>query len=341
MFSNYEIRKINGEDVLYIYMTYQYEFSKEFADYQENDLKILSNQFININNIPFRGDKVYFIVDGMIVKKISLVDSNLYYSPDCFTLSVQIEENAFTEISLREYLLSVLFANYSQDLGDEVLKSIGILFQTYAYKMMKKQNYIPYQSSFGVYLPYKNYSESFKNFDAIVERLNEIINQISCLYLAYKGDYILPFIHYSNSGKTLSNIKYPYLTSVKSLWDITSPTYLSIVDYDFKTLSDLFKVKLDSNSNIQILSNGSSIKFGYRTFSIYELKNLLNLNSVDISIIVNRNGIKFVCKGIGNGLGLSVYGASSIESNGGSYNHILSYYFPKCSLYKNIKELSS
>lgn len=340
MFTRYEIRKINGEEVLYLYVSYQYDFSYEFTSTIDKDLKILSNQFINMNHIPFRGKEIYFVVDGKIVRKINYQINEFYYNPDSFMISIQIDENAFSEISLREYLLSILFSNYSQDLGDEVLKCICVLFNTYAYKMMRDQKYISQSSFFHEYIPYQEYKNTYHNYDAIIERFHKIINQVSCIYLSYNGDYILPFIHYSNSGMTKYNHKYPYLSSVKSLWDITSPTYLSILDFDFKTLSDLFQVPLNSSSRVQLLDNGSSIKFGYKTFSIYEVKNVLSLPSVDISIIVNRNGMKFICKGIGNNLGLSIYGASCIEENGGNYQQILSYYFPKCRIYHNIKELS-
>ena len=173
-----------------------------------------------------------------------------------------------------------------------------------------------------------------------MKRIHQIIEDCSCLFLSYHKDYILPFIHYSNSGKTLSYIKYPYLTSVKSLWDMASPNYLSVVDFDYSTLSKLFGVPLKSNSTVHILNHGYSIKFSDKTFSILEVKNILNLKSNDITIIVNRDGLRFITKGNGNGLGLSIYGASCMEMNGSNYISILNYYFPKCSLFKNIKELS-
>ena len=89
-----------------------------------------------------------------------------------------------------------------------------------------------------------------------------------------------------------------------------------------------------------ILSEDKFLIFGDKTYSIIELKSLLNLSSNFINIIVNKKYIRFITIGVGNSLGLSIYGAISIESNGGSYNDILSYYFPKTRLFKHIKELS-
>ena len=44
MFYKYEIKNINGEDCLYLYLSYDYEFSNEFVN--NNNLNILSKNFI-------------------------------------------------------------------------------------------------------------------------------------------------------------------------------------------------------------------------------------------------------------------------------------------------------
>ena len=341
MFSKYEIRNVDGEDVLYIFMTYQYEFSKDFSSTNDDELKILSNQFISMNHIPFHGNKVYYVVDGYVVRKVDIPSNKkYYYGPDEYYINVMLEDESYTEMSLREYLLSILLSYYTQDMGDEVLKCICILFNTYVYKMMRDDGFILANNSFGYYMPTSDYQNTYKNYSAIIKRLNGIIDATSCIFISYNKEYILPFIHQVNSGKTLSYIKYPYLSSVKSLWDIASPDYLNIIDFDYPTLSKIFRVKLDSSSKVQILNDGYSIKMRYKVFSIQEIKDLLQLKSNDITIIVNKSGIRFITKGIGDALGLSIYGAGCIEENSGNYQDILKYYFPKCTLFKNIKELS-
>ena len=338
MFSKYEIRNVNGEDILYLFPSYEYHFSEEFAD---GDYQLLSHQFLNQNHIPFSGNKVYFVVDGMVVKKVELPSHKEYfYDPDHFLLNLQLEDQSFIELSLRDYLMSILFYYYHEELGDEVYKCICILFNTYAYKKMKEDGFLVSHTAFADFKPISEY-ETITSYSKIYNRFKTIIDECSCMFLSYQKDYILPFIHYSNSGKTLSNIKYPYLSSVKSLWDLTADTYLSIKNYDFASLSSIFKVKLESNSMIQILNHGHSIKMKYKVFSIREIMDLLHLPSNDLSIIVNKEGMTFINKGMGNGLGLSITGSYHIEKNGGNYQNILNYYFPKCGLYKNIKELSN
>ena len=340
MFSHYQIYHVGDEDVLYLYMTYQYEFSKEFSTYQEQDLRVLSQKFIQTNHIPFKGHKVYFVVDGFIVKKIDIDHNKFYYSPDSFMISLELKDHSLCEISLKEYLLSILFSYYSTELGDEVLRCICILFNTYAYYCMAGEGKIQANNMFAYYYPMSHYQKAYSDYDSIRNRLLAIIQQTECLFLSYHNEYILPFIHSLNGGKTFSNIKYPYLSSVKSLWDMASPMYLRVLDFDYSALSKLLQVKIDTLSHVKVLDQGSSIKIGYKAFTVRELKELLNLPSDDITIIVNKNSLRFITRGSGNGLGLSLYGASCIEENGGTYQDILRYYFPKCVLCKNIKELS-
>ena len=344
MFYKYDIQTIDGNEVLYLYLTMKYEFSRELNFNDEEKLCNLSNHFIQMNHIPFHGNMVYFVVDGMIVKKVNIQDKNYLndstYSPNYFMVHLRLEDHSLCEITLKEYLLGVLFSYYSQDLGDEVLKAICILYNTYAFKCMKSDKEILSNNSFCIYKNINEYKNIYKNYDAIVTRLETIIDFCQCIFLSYQNEYILPFIHFVNSGKTISYIKYPYLSSVKSLWDLTSPNYISYVDYRFSDLKKLLSIPISSKTIIETQNNGNTLKIGNHSFSIYELKSLLHLKSNDICIIVNKDSIRFITKGIGNSLGLSIYGASCIEMNGGKYQHILSYYFPKCKIFRYIKELS-
>ena len=340
MFTKYEIRKVNGEDILYLYLSYDYEFSRELTDTNEDDLKILSKQFLNKNSIPYHGNKVYFVLDGMVVKKVNFPDNHEYYfSPDNYMINIKLEDGSNIEISLKEYLLSILFSYYDKDFDKELYKAICVLYNTYAYRMMAEDGFILANNNYARYKPLNEYKD-IDNYDSISNLFRRVIEEVSCLFISYNMEYILPFIHYSNNGETLAHPKYLYLSSVKSLWDITSPNYLNIKTYSFNEISNIFKVQIDSSSEIKLLNHGHTIKIKHKAFSIREVKDLLKLLSCDISIIVNRDNITFITKGIGNNLGLSLYGYNSLAKNGANYEQILYYYFPKCRLFKNIKELS-
>lgn len=63
---NYEII----DDILYLYLDYKYEFGIDIMNYK--DLRRRSNNFIRNNNINFTGNKIYLVINGIVVKPIRL-----------------------------------------------------------------------------------------------------------------------------------------------------------------------------------------------------------------------------------------------------------------------------
>ena len=203
---------------------------------------------------------------------------------------------------------------------------------------MSENNYILENNDFVKYINFKEYSLNYNDYSNIINRINNIINSVSCMYLAYNNELILPFIHFCNIGKTIANSNYPYLSSVRSLWDIASTNFIKVNDFTYEVISQMLNTNINNKSKIIVKNN--CVIIDNRSFSINEIKDILGLNSCFIYIIQNKDYIRFITKGVGNSLGLSIYGAINIESNGGDYLNILSYYFPKTNVYKYIKELS-
>lgn len=348
MFYNYDIANVNGEDILYLYLSMKYEFSKELIYQDEKDLGRRCKNFIQSNNIPYKGKKVYLVVDGVVVKSICIDDIKenpqllSHLSSDSFMITIRLKDGSICEISLREYLLSILFSFYDYSLSLEVLKAVCVLFNGYSYKMMRDFHEIEEENDFFNYESLFYYKDKYDNYQEIKNYLNSIIDAVDGVYLQYNNDYILPFIHYSNGGKTLSNDKYPYLSSVKSLWDILSPYYIQSIDYSFDDLNRLLRVNINHQSRIEIRGDSihKKIILGGSIFTCLELRKLLHLNSNDFYLIIYHDYLKFIMIGKGNSFGLSLFGAGEIASNGGKYYQILSYYFPKTAIYRNIKELS-
>lgn len=346
MFYHYEIRNNGKEDILYLYLSLKYEFSREFINNDE-DLGRRTNNFIQSNNIPYKGNKVYLVIDGVVVKCVSINKTNNYiednlYSNNNFLINVVLDDQSLSEITLKDYLLSILFSYYDYLLEDEVLKSLCILYTTYIYKTIKENNYILSNDSFASYKPLLFYKEKYSNYYDIYEKLSCIIDQVDCIFLKYNNQYILPFIHYSNNGKTISNSKYPYLSSVKSLWDYTSKSFININTFNFSDLNNLLNTNITSYLDIKIYEKGNDkrIVIKNKIFSFEEFRNILNLSSSYFNIIIYKNYIKVINFGCGNFYGLSLFGANEIAKEGGKYYQILKYYFPKVNIFKYIKRLS-
>lgn len=344
MFYKYEIK--NNE--LYLYLTMNYEFSNELNYNSDSNLNKITLDFINTNNIEFNGDIINYVVDNIIVKKTNLkkrkvtIVNNPTYSCNNFLVNVKLDDNSLCEISLHDYLLSILFDKYSVNYNKELLKAICILYNTYAYRCMSIDKFVPSTNYFNLYKPLNYYKDVYENYNDLVNLFDSIISEVDCMFMSYNNQFILPFIHYSNSGKTISNTKYPYLSSVSSLWDILAPTYLNTIEYSYNEFNKLLGINCSSKSSFTFINqnNTKKLKIDNKIFSLEELKNLLNIYSSEFNFIINRNNIIIIIKGKGNGFGLSLFGGNAIANNGGNYNSILRYYFPKVKLLRYIKELS-
>lgn len=343
MFYRYEIIRKNGEDILYLYLDMKYEFSSD--EINENSLTKLAYDYIDMNNINFKGKKIFLIINGIVVKSFDinnlnkLYDKNKYYSINNYMINISDNSKIYS-ITLKDYLLGILFPFCDGNNHDEVIKAICVLFITYAYKMMKDYNKIFNKNQFAIYKDVKNYKNS-DNYFNIISKLNTLINDVDCNYLSYNtiDNYILPFFHYCNSGRTMTNSNYPYLSSVKSTWDITSTKYLNIKTYSYFEFGKKLNLEIKDNQDIKLTIKNNKLFFiiNGNLFTLEEIKNIFKLKSNNLTFILYKDYLKIIGKGIGNSYGLSIFGANELAKNGATYSNILKYYFPKVKLYKYVK----
>lgn len=351
MFYRYEIKNNGKEDVLYLYLTMTYEFSKELGA-KENHKEITkrTKNFIKNNSIDFKGDKVYLVIDGIVIKTIELKHEeeieqlemkNAEYGND-HLVTVKLDNKITTEITLKEYLLGILSTNAISNLELTTLKALCVLYRTYAYKMMKENQLIEASNPYQLYKPISYYKMIWLNdYQETYNKLEKAIRDTECQFVCYHDEYILPFIHITNNGKTESSKDYPYLDSRTSLWDYASPYYLEIKDYDYEDMSKILKIEKKKVKDISILdvkekNHIERIKVGDNIFHGDEFRNLLGLRSTDINMIINPTFVRFITKGWGNNLGLSQFGANEIAKAGCSHIDIIKYYFPKVNIKKYI-----
>lgn len=348
MFYKYEIRNNGKEDILYLYLNMAFEFAKELQNKVDDiELTRRTSNFIKNNNIDFKGDKVFLVIDGIVVKtlniksrkKVTDIEQKNNYTNDNYLVTIKLIDNSIIEITLEEYLLGVLCTFYQDDLMLETLKAISILFRTYAFKMMDENHFVEANSEFAIYNPIYNYKTIWDDkYEEILSLLKQAIKETDTIFLTYNSNYILPFVHYSNSGKTLENKNYPYLHSVKSLWDITSDKYLNILEYSYEDLSKILNIDVSSSMKVQILELEDNlvkkIKFNNKIFTGEELVKVLNLNSLEMIFIFNKDKVKIICKGCGHFLGLSIFGANELAKNYRNYIDIINYYYPTVKIMK-------
>lgn len=355
MFYRYEIKNNGIENILYLYVTMTYEFSKELGkNADDNELKRRTSNFIKNNNINFDGNKVYLVIDGIVVKAFQMSKENVVnqesrknnFDDVDYMVTVQLEDESIIEISLQQFLLGALATNMVPNLSIEVLKAMAILYRTYVFKQMTEEKLVRAINNFFVYKPIDYYKIAFApDYDKVVATLKEAIRQTNAMFVTYDNKYILPFIHICNFGHTLEDSRYPYLSSVPSLWDATSPFYVDTISFSYDLLSSIFHFTITKDSEFKITEispYGKVLKLsiGGQDINGNKFTSLLHLKSQFLSIILNKNDISIITKGWGDFLGLSLCGACHLADNGCSYANILSYYFPKVKLCEYIKELS-
>ncbi len=343
MFYRYEVRNNGSEDILYLYLDMAYEFSKELIQTaSEQELSRRTENFINSNNIQFKGSKVYLIIDNIVVKTLNIktnkniknvLNKNNYNNND-FLVTLKLEDNSMIEVTLKEYLGGSLGNFYTEEMQEETLKCLAILFRTYAYKMMEEKHYLKTNNEFQIYSPIYNFKAIWnKRYEEISQKLEKIINQTDNIFVTHNSKYILPFIHYCNTGFTVSNKNYPYLKEVKSLWDLTSKNYLNVMEYTYEEISKILDVDINNQINFEILEIENKrfikkVKLNNKIFSGEELIKKLNLKSAEMVFIFNKKKVKIISKGWGHFLGLSLFGANELAKNNCTYQDILTYYFP-------------
>ncbi len=329
MFFRYAYRKENGKTVLYLYKTAKFEFAKEAIAPHEEKFMTLEDEaisFVNKKNLPQEFDKLCLVVDGNIIKSLSkeeVVSSSMKkqatnYDETLFKVIVR-ESNQQEEMSLFKYLIGTLFANASFPLHKEAIKALTILFRTYALSQMKEKGFIEARNPFVIYKEPLQYKFSYsKQFQEIYNVLREAILETQGFYLLSNGTFIQPYIHFVSSGRTKTNGKDAYLISKESLWDLKAPNYLQQTFFSYSTLKTKYSIT----------------KENLKHYTRKEIAYLLGIPSLNFTCIEEKEGFTILSRGVGNDLGLSIFGANYLAEQGFNYSQILAYYFQNIVLYK-------
>ena len=281
-----------------------------------------------------------------------------------FSQQVRIrEENHFTiikeslagreEIPLEEYLLGAMAVSLPEDASPEVCKAQAVILRTHVEKLAKETG--------SFYLSYEVLcQESLTGMSLYDKYSGENANQLEVLQTAIqetKGEILVyeeipveaPFFSLS-SGKTrngneLSETEnYPYLQSVACEEDTFAENYSQEIVINKKVwygrLQGIFNKKEEIDlEKIQFKQDSA----GYVTEVIWSGKKIsgesfreqLDLPSACFVVEESENQIFIVTKGIGHGLGMSLYTANVMAAQGEDYREILRYFFPLCEIVKN------
>lgn len=327
MLESYKIAKSGNEEILYLYLTVDYEFGE---DLEEDDLEKKARNYLVTHDINFNGNKIVFIVNGISTKIITIENNKTYLNNYLITL------NTKEKMTLKEILLSLLFSNINISLREETLKALTVLYRgEIIYNL--NSNYLDINKLSLSYHNYNYYKVTYpETYKSKFEIFNKVIDKTDGEYLINNGKAIKCFTHLVSNGYTEEDKSIPYTVKKESLWDLAYPNYLQRKNFSIKEFKERLNLKSD-NFNIKItsISNSNRIKeldLGERKIDARSLAVYLDLPSTDITIIIKKDYLTFITRGIGSGLGLSIIGADNLSELGYNYKQILNYYFKDVSL---------
>lgn len=245
-------------------------------------------------------------------------------------------------IYLEDYITGVLAGELPITFSEEAFKAQAVAARSYVLKKMnynKENDYDVVDTvSDQVYLDSTYLKSVWKN--KYIEKINKIKKVVIATtgeYLTYEGNIIDAFFFSTSAGYTensedvFSNTV-PYLRSVKSEWDKSSPAFNSLTNlniYEFYLKLDLpYNEKL----NIEVVEKTPTgrikkIKINNILFDGTAIRNKLNLKSNYFKIEQKDELVYITTKGYGHGVGMSQYGAEAMSKLGFKYDEILKYYY--------------
>lgn len=251
-------------------------------------------------------------------------------------------------VDLEDYIAFVVAAQMDISEEEEALKAQAVIVRTYLYRIMESEetDTVSAEATGFSYRTYKELEELWGNsFPENYNKLMKAIDNTSGLIITYEGEIIKPFFHSSSSGSTrngsgLFEEEMPYLMSVQSSKDVEAEGYLKGITIDPAGFVEKLRAAKSDISisdekpleTLQIISRCEagyieSLQIGNVIMSGDEFANIFKLNSPNFQVDEYEGKIRIITKGVGHGLGLSMYGACRLAEEGKSFEEILKHYY--------------
>lgn len=286
---------------------------------------------------------VILIIPIIIIKMLTpkKLKQNKYQKTDNIIVRVKREnKNIIEQIPLEKYLIGVLAGEMPVSYNIEALKAQAVAARTYTINKIEQNKEKEYDvidtTNDQVYKDEEQLKEIWKEkYNENKRKLKQAIKETNGEYLTYDGKPIHAFFFSTSSGKT-ENCKdvfgeaLPYLVSVSSTWDQSSPSYegeLTITKEEFCNKLEIecgdIKINIERNETNSI----KDITINDKTIKGTDFRFKLGLKSTNIEIDQINNNIIIKSKGYGHGVGMSQYGAKEMANKGYKYDDILKYYY--------------
>lgn len=244
------------------------------------------------------------------------------------------------EPDIEEYIPVLAAAHINWDYSKEAIKAQTVIERTNLYLKEKTGEEVEEIKEAAQYLKKREMNgEELGRFQIFQEAAKDTQGKVLTVENEIKE---VPY-HVLSQGKTRSGEeilgeKFSYIPSVETPKDIDSPLYVEGCYFSLEELEKKIKgsypaFTIKEEAEIEIKKTDSvgyimEVQIGNQIFQGERIKELLDLPSSCFSIQSTSGEIRFLCKGIGHGMGMSQYTAHNLALEGWNYEQILGYFFP-------------
>ena len=247
------------------------------------------------------------------------------------------KNNEVQELNLEDYIVGVVAGEMPASFDEEALKAQAVASRTYAlYKMNESSNYnMETTTDDQVYITVDEMKTKWdSDFDKYYQKVKDAVKDTNNLIMKQDGKLFKAFYFAMSNGYTEDSqlvFGESNLTSVSSPWDNESLNKF-IVDTTFTKEELKNLLNISSIDKIEIHSRDktnrvSKINVNDKTYTGVEFRKLLTLRSTDFTIKEENDNYIITTKGYGHGVGMSQYGANGMAKDNYNYKEILEYYY--------------
>lgn len=265
-------------------------------------------------------------------------------------------------LALDDYLIGVVAAEMPASFHPSALAAQAIAARTYTLKRIKAGQPLITGDSTGHpnadlctdpthCQAWKSREEMLRdwgvvNFPSYYRRIAAAVRSTSGIVITYQGELIDPVYHSTCGGATENSedvwfYKIPYLRSVPCNYCSFSPHFREEIFISWRELEEQLGAGLalpvaaaypHRVSFLQVEKRTAtgrlkSLRVGDHSFLASEFRQRLGLPSTRLQWRETREGVVFVTRGYGHGVGMCQYGAQGMALQGKSPQEILQYYY--------------
>ena len=277
---------------------------------------------------------------------------------------IMLEINGiYKSIDVEEYVAGVMPGVISADYNMEALKTQAVLIRTNILKEMEENN-----TKDAADISYKYYTKEERrelwgraNIDKYERKIEKAVSSTAGKVIRKESSLIMALYHEVSIGKTADAAEVldediSYLKSVDSSRDVEAKNYMNIYTYTWDELSNMLVTGSTEEKNQAEESNTESpdnltvdkiditieestengfvkkVSVDGTVYTGSEAAEIFKLPSINYYVENLEDGVRFVCLGKGNCLGVSQYGANCMAANGKTMEDIISYYYKDVSI---------